>query len=673
MKRHVKIFAWMVTAMLIWPVSAPAQEVTLNFRDADIQSVIKFVAEFSGKNFLVDNRVRGKVTVISPKAVSIADAYEVFLSILSVNGFTAIPAGTVVKILPVSDGKQAGGAVRGKGKPAESDALITQIVPVENADAQQLVNVLRPLMAPSANLTSYAPANLLIITESAGNIRRLMKIVEALDIADVVGFKLFPLQYASADKMAQTLNDLYSGGRVAGIASSAGRGVKSPQRQVGEGAFKVIAYTPSNVLIVVAPSHVISEIDSVIARLDVEPEPDAGRLQVRYLRNANAEDVAKVLTGVIADASQSGSQAAAKGGAVLPKVVFSGEVKVTADPSTNALLIIADQSDREAINKIIDKLDIRRLQVFVEGLIVEVQGDTLKQLGIEWAAGHDFSSTNLAVVGGQNFGTLSTIGAAASGNTGADLASAAAAALPGGLTAGIVRGSITAGDITLGGIVRALQSNADTNILSTPNLLTMDNEEAEIIVGQNVPFVTGQNSTQGGISNPFQTIERKDIGLTLRVTPQISEGDTIRLDIYQEVSSIAPGTANGASDLITNKRSIKTVVLANNEQIIVLGGLIRDDVSESVQKVPCIGSIPLIGEPFRYTDQQQRKTNLMVFLRPHIINSTQDIKAITQEKYMQIKGLYEDAQGGGTILFPRRQPPLPPDMDPTQSGDEISE
>ena len=661
----MKVFVWMA-AVILWllPASATAQEVTLNFRDADIQSVIKFAAEFSGKNFLIDNRVRGKVTVISPKAISSRDAYEVFLSILRVNGFTAVPAGKVVKILPISDGKQAGGEVRAKGKPAASDALITQIVPVENADAQQLVNVFRPLMSPAGNLVAYAPANLLIITEAAANVRRMMEIVEALDVADVVGFKIFQLQYASAEKLAQTLNDLYDGGRAA-ITSQ--RGGNKQQRQAGAAGIKMIAYAPANMLIVLASSYVISEIESVLAKLDVKPEADVGRLQVRYLRNANAEDVAKVLTGVIADAGQTGGQAATKGGAVLPKVMFSGDVKVTPDPSTNALLIIADPADREAINKIIDKLDIRRLQVFVEGLIVEVQGDTLKQLGIEWAAAQDITN-NLAAVGAQNFGTLSTIGAAVGGNSGADLATAAAAALPGGLTAGIIQGSLSDGDITIGGIVRALQSNSDANILSTPNLLTMDNEEAEIVVGQNVPFVTGQNATQGGTANPFQTIERKDIGLTLRVTPQISEGDTIRLDIYQEVSSIAPGaSATGASDLITNKRSIKTVVLANDEEIIVLGGLIRDDVSESVQKVPCIGSIPILGEPFRFTEQQQRKTNLMVFLRPHIINSTQDIRAITQEKYLKIKGLYEDVQGGGTMLFPREQAPLPSAMDPTQA------
>jgi len=663
----MKGFVWMA-AVWLWllPASAMAQEVTLNFRDADIQSVIKFVAEFSGKNFLIDNRVRGKVTVISPKAISSRDAYEVFLSILRVNGFAAVPAGKVVKIVPISDGKQAGGEVRAKGKPAVSDALITQIVPVENADVQQLVNVFRPLMSPAGNLVAYAPANLLIITEAAANVRRMMEIVAVLDVAEVVGFKIFQLQYASAEKLAQTLNDLYGDGRAA-ITSQ--RGGNKQQRQAGAEAIKVIAYAPANMLIVLASSYVISEIESVLAKLDVEPEADVGRLQVRYLRNANAEDVAKVLTGVIADAGQAGGQAAAKGGAALPKVMFSGDVQVTPDPSTNALLIIADPVDRESINKIIDKLDIRRLQVFVEGLIVEVQGDSLKQLGIEWAAGHDFASTNLAVVGGQNFGTLSTVGGAIGGSTGADLASAAAAALPGGLTAGIIRGSLSGGDVTLGGIVRALQNNADTNILSTPNLLTMDNEEAEIVVGQNVPFVTGQNATQGGTANPFQTIERKDIGLTLRVTPQISEGDTIRLDIYQEVSSIAPGTTSGASDLITNKRSIKTVVLANDEEIIVLGGLIRDDVSESVQKVPCIGSIPVLGEPFRFTDQQQRKTNLMVFLRPHIINSTQDIRAITQEKYLEIKGLYEDVQGGGTMLFPHEQTPLPAAMDPTRAGE----
>ncbi|MDX8412145.1 MAG: type II secretion system secretin GspD [Mariprofundaceae bacterium] len=657
MKQH-KISIWLVVACLwLLPESTSAQEVTLNFRDADIQSVIKFVAEFSGQNFLVDNRVRGKVTVISPKAISSRDAYEVFLSILRINGFAAVPAGEVVKIIPISDGKQAGGEVRSRGKPKASDALITQIVPVESADAQQLVNVLRPLMSPAGNLVAYAPANLLIITEAAVNVRRMMEIVETLDVADVVGFKMFSLRYAAADKMVQTLNELYGRGR-AGIAA---RGNKKGQRQIAA-EIKMISYEPANVLIVVAPSNVISEIDSLVTRLDVEPKPDAGRLQVRYLRNANAEDVAKVLTGVITDASA--GKSAGKGG-VLPKAVFSGDVKVTPDPTTNALLILADPVDRDSINKIIDKLDIRRLQVFVEGLIVEVGGDTLKQFGVEWAVGKDFTNAGVAVLGGQNFGSLSSLGSAVGNNTGSALGGAVATALSSGLTAGIIRGSLAGGNATIGGIVRALERNADSNVLSTPNLLMMDNEQAEIIVGQNVPFVTGQNSTQGGTSNPFQTIERKDIGLTLRVTPQISEGDTIRLDLYQEVSSIAPSsTSADASDIITNKRSIKTVVLANDGEIIVLGGLIRDDASESVQKVPCIGSVPILGEPFKFTEITQRKTNLMVFLRPHIINSTDDIKVITQEKYLEIKDLYNQRPTGGTMLFPYGKRELPVKISP---------
>lgn len=626
----------LAVVMLCIASPAMAQSVTLNFKNADIRSVIEFVSGFSGKNFLVDNRVTGVVTIISPSPVSEDEAYAVFLSVLEVNGYAAVESGTVTKIVPRAESKQKSVPVQGPGAAAENDDMVTQVLRLQYADAQQLVALLRPLISPNSHLVAYPSGNILLLTDTSSNILRVQQILKMVDRKDTVGVQLFPLEYASADKLATTLTSLYAG-----------------QGQPGGLNVKAIAHQPGNLLVIVAAPQLLNEVAAVIERLDVKPRPDSGRLQVRYLKHANAEDAAKVLTDLF---SNQGAAAAAQG-----KSLLSGEIKVVADSGTNALMITSDPSDSDAINEIIDKLDVRRLQVLVEALIVEVSGNNSEQFGIEWLSGKAFNGGNVSVVGGQNYGTISSVGQTLSQNQGGDLAAAAASALQPGLTVGLLQGNINGGPVTLGAIVRALETHGDTNVLSTPNILTMDNEEAEIVVGQNVPFVTGQNSTQGGVANPFTTIERKDIGLTLRVTPQISEGDSVRLEIYQEVSSISTDAtvAGTASDLITNKRSVKTVALAKDGQMMVLGGLMREDTGTTVRRVPCIGAVPLVGEPFKYTDNTKRKTNLMVFLRPKIIRSDSDIRSITSEKYSDIKSLYEAPVSGGTILFPREEKKIP--------------
>ena len=627
-------------ALLMGAMPAWAGNVTLNFKDADIRAIIEFVAGFSHKNFLVDKRVKGRVTIVSPTPIPEKDAYKVFLSILEVNGYSAVESGDVVKIIPMSEAKQKGGPVASGQVPQAGDMLITHLIPLKHASAQQLVGVLRPLMSPNSFLTAYAPANMLVLSDTASNAEKIARIVRSLDVSEAVGVRLFPLKYASAEKVASTLQRMY-------------QATAAPGRPVA--AVRVIAHNPGNVLVVVAPGDVMREISSVVRRLDVKPAQGSGRVWIRYLKNADAEDVSKVIASLIS------GKASAKNG----KPMFAGEVKVVADPATNALLITADPADHKALDALIDKLDIRRLQVLVEALIVEISGSGAQQFGMEFRGMGDFTQPGRRAIGGTTF----------SNQGGVNIGSVATNPLnPGaGLAVGVVDGTVTfAGKqfLNLGALLRALETKTDVNILSTPNILTMDNEEAEIIVGQNVPFLTGQNATQGGTANPFQTIERKDVGLTLRVTPQISEGDTIRLKIYQEVSSVSPGSskATGATDIVTNKRSIKTTVLANDGNIIVLGGLIRDDNSTSVQRVPCIGAIPVLGEPFKFTENTTRKTNLMVFLRPHIIRGKGDMDAITEEKYRQIEGIYNRQDYEGTIIFPQKRKPLPKEMNPLRRG-----
>jgi len=619
--------------------SAPlaiAKDITLNFKNADIRAFIEFVAGFSGKNFLVDNRVKGKVTIVSPSPISQEHAYEVFLSVLEVNGFATVPGSSITKIVPRAESKQKALPVR-MNQGVSDDSMVTQVMKLSFADAQQLVALIRPLISPNSHLVAYPRGNMLLLTDSASNIKRIQRIITLLDRKDAVGVQLFTLKHASADKLATTLTTLYA--------------ANTPGAQ--KGAVKALAHQPGNMLIVVAAPQIINEVAGVIERLDIAPESDSGRLQVRYLKHANAEDVAKVLNELV------GGQTAATAKPGQTKALFAGEVKVVADSGTNALLITADPSDIKAVSRIIDRLDIRRRQVLVEALIVEVSGDAIERFGVEWMA------TGGVGASVQNFQNIQPVGAALSANAAAaapvSTSLALTAAAPQGLTLGMINNALS-----IGALVQAMQSDTDANVLSTPNLLTMDNEEAEIVVGKNVPFITGQNSTQGGIANPFQTIERKDVGLTLRVKPQISEGDSVRLEIYQEISSVDGETAGGGG-LTTSKRSIKTVVLANDQQMIVLGGLMRDDQKAAVQKVPCFGAIPIFGEPFKFTSNQTTKTNLMVFLKPIIIKSASQIEEITDHKYIDIKKLYEQPLQGGTILFPQKEKNMPANLIPAQN------
>jgi len=633
--------------LLVFAVpQALARDVTLNFKDADIRAFIEFVAGFSGRNFLIDNRVKGKVTIISPTPVSDDAAYAIFLSVLEVNGFAAVQSGKVIKIVPRAEGKQkplpvfseSESKIRNKTKAG--DELITEVIRMKYADASQLMAILRPLVPPNSSISVYGRGNMLLMTDSAANIRRVRQVVKLLDRNEAMGVKVFSLKHASAEKVAQALGQLY-GGPAQGAVSNV----------------KAMAYQPGNMLIVVAAPQLLNEVVRMVGKLDIAPQTDNERLYVRYLKNADAEDVAKVINSLISGQSQGGKGAVP--GVAPGKALFTGDVKVVADPATNALLITADAGDRVGLDRLIDKLDIRRLQVLVEALIIEITANGAQQFGMEFRGLSDPTTPGRKAIGGTSFSNGGT-----SINT---LAATTTPLNPGsGLAVGVVDGTVTFGGSTflnLGALLRALETKSDANVLSTPNILTMDNEEAEIIVGQNVPFVTGSSSTQGGTANPFQTIQRQDVGLTLRVTPQISEGDTIRLKIFQEVSSVAPNQGT-AQDIVTNKRSIKTTVLASDGNIVVLGGLMRDDSTKGVQRVPCLGAVPLLGEPFKFTDNSHNKTNLMVFLRPHIIRSRADMKAITEKKYREVQGVYKNQQYEGTILFPQDKPPLPKDMNP---------
>lgn len=634
-------------------------ELLFNFQQADIQAVAKTISQLTGRNFLLDPRVKGTITIISSTPVSRAAAYQIFLSALKAQGFTAVPGpGGVTKIVPEADARQS--APVGSGKIARAgDQLVTQVIEVEQGRAADLVPLVRPLMSPNGLLSVYAPANTLVITDYADNIRRLARLIGLVDQppGDVT---LISMEHASAIEMADLLSRLLG---AAAAAVPAGQ----PGGQAAAGAppgLSIIPDARTNSLLVQTDSlALLNRVRALIAQLDVPARP-GGNTRVIYLRNAEAENIAQILRGLIAGEArtQAPTRAAARGAPATGAAAVAPASLVQAHEESNALVINAPDPVYNNIRAVIEKLDIRRAQVFVEALIAEVSLDRSSQFGFQWFAASEAGDG--AVGGVQNFPF-----------TGSGIANVVQNPL--GLGAGLslaylgdrIRlpdGSEVRG---LGALARALQEDADTNILSTPNLLTLDNAEARIVVGQNVPFVTGRftqtvAAAAGGVVNPFQTIERRDVGLTLRIKPQISEGRGIKLQIFQEVSSVARAATTGAQDLVTNKRALETTVLVDDGHTVVLGGLIDESFQESVQEVPLLSKIPLLGELFRYRERIKRKTNLMVFLRPVVARSPADARAFTEDRYQYIRGQQLQTDVAPTWAIRRYDVPVLPPLVP---------
>jgi len=621
-------------------------EVLLNFQAAEIQGVVKAVGQMTGRNFLLDPRVKGQITIISARPVTTTAAYQIFLSALKAQGFTAVEGIGATKIVPTTEAK-ANAEVNLQGEPRGGERIMTHVLVVQHTSATQMIPLLRPLMSPTSQLSAYDQANALIITDYADNIRRMMRIVEKIDQPVSSDVTIITLRHASALDLADLVTRLSLPG-----ASAPGQPVQPGQPPGGVGGagdrFNIVPDLRTNSLLVRAdnPGRV-NQIRSLIDKLDV-PALSGGQTRVIYLRNADAVKLAEVLRGLLAGEARTQTAAAATPTAAgLRPTGTSGKVAeaslIQADEATNALIINAQDATYNNLRGVIEKLDVRRTQVYVEALIVEMQTDAAQELGVQWAGGVPAGSG--AVAGIQNFPSAnpSLIGAVASPTT--------AFANAGGLLLGFLGEQVTLPDGTvirgLGALARALETRGLANILSTPNLMTLDNAEAKIVVGQNVPFVTGSfaqatGTTTGAAVNPFQTIERKDVGLTLKIKPQVSEGGTIKMDIYQEVSNVALTSVSGASDLVTNKRSIDTKVLVDDGHTIILGGLIEDNKSESEQSVPLLGRLPLIGGLFRYKSKTGKRTNLMVFLRPVIIHGPQESFSVTSDRYLYLRARTQD-------------------------------
>lgn len=656
------------------PVLRPGQ-MMFNFQEADIQAVVKTVSQITGKNFLIDPRVKGKLTIISTQPVSKNAIYQIFLAALKAQGYAAVSSASgFIKLVPLGDAKQNAEVTTGVA-PRPGEQTITHVITIQHGSAAQIVPLLRPLMAPTSQISVYPPTNTLIITDYADNIRNLIQIIDNLDQEGGGEIAIIPLKYASALDIADVIVRLYPN-----VSQSAG-GPSIPMAGVGEADRVTIMPDPrTNSLLVRAENQgTVNDLRALVERLDV-PAKGGGNTRVVYLRNADATKLAEILRGLLAGEAHAQTATAVPGrpAGATPAAETS---TIQADAATNSLIISAPDAVFNNLRAVIEKLDVRRAQVYIEALIAEVTTDKASQFGIQWAAGGGAGS---GVVGGVTNFTNSATPLAA---TAASPATALGAA--GGLTLAYLGKKITLSNgqtvRSLGALATALEETSITNILSTPNILTMDNEEAKIVVGQNVPFVTGSYAqsatTTGGAAttvSPFQTIERQDVGLTLKIKPQISEGGTIKLKISQETSSIATATGVTASDLITNKRTLDTTVLVDDGNIIVLGGLIEDSISGDTQEVPYLGRIPLLGWLFKYHTNHKTKTNLMVFLRPVIVRNPNASYDFTASRYAHIHAEETKINKNPTPLLDKFKPaqPLPPgpsqDNSDANPADDVS-
>lgn len=599
---------WVLAVLLLISVVSPIQAQEswqINLKDADIGAFISQVADITGKSFVVDPRVKGKVNVITSEAMNSHGVYELFLSVLQLHGFAAVPAGDVILIVQQNDVKQNGRDLDEKAGIG-SQELLTKVIMIKNTPALDLVPILRPLVAKYGHLAGVKSSNALIISDHAVNIRRIEQIIDRLDKSGSEELEVIQLKEAWVGNVVTMLQSLDPAKVSQGNANTTDN---------TSGSIRVVADERSNRLIIKGEKTARERIRQLIEQLD-QPSYFSGSAQVIRLHYADATKLAEMLKALMADTSTGKDENQAK-----------GQAAIYADEDLNALVVRAEPSLMKEVQELVASLDVRRAQVLIESAIVEVTGDNSAALGVQWATG------NLdAPVGGTNFSnagpSLSSIATSvATGDVGSAVGS--------GLTLGGY--SEINGEVDFGVVIQALQSNTATNLLSTPSIMTLDNQEAEIIVGQNVPFRTGSTASSSN-ANPFTTITREDVGITLKVKPHIHDGEAIRLEVEATAESVAQTSVDGSADLITNKRSIKTMILSADKETIVLGGLIRDDVREVVSKVPLLGDIPLIGWLFRSKSTSTVKSNLMVFLRPTIVSSSTGARELTQDKF---NGIWE--------------------------------
>jgi general secretion pathway protein D len=664
------LIALFVSATL--PAAPPAGSqdgptITPNYKDADLSQIIQAVSEVTGKNFIIDPRVNAKVTMVSATPLSPAAFYEAFLAVLQVYGYVAVPAGKVIKIIPNNDSRQAPALDLPNEVSATSDELVTQIITLKNVNAGVLVPMLRPLIPQYGHLAAYPPGNMLIISDRASNVSRIMRIVARMDESGDEPIEVIALHNASASDVVRVVNSLNQGQGAEG----------------GGAAVKIVADDRTNSILLTGEKSQRLRLKALIVDMDT-PLTTGGDTQVRYLRYADAEKIADKLKG------QATASAKAQGGPPVPGAGgaatgggggganVDASVTIWADVATNALIMTAPPKIMKSLMAVIDKLDIRRAQVQVEALIVEIDVNKSSNLGVQWLLFGQGSTTVPA-------GIINLPGA------GTSIVDLAAAALSGGLTtststtgttglttapissstvgtgATVAVGRVVNSGTSFAALVQALRSDGESNIISTPSLITMNNEEAEVKVTQEIPLITGSYSSStasvGGTTSPFTTIQREEVGTILKVTPHINEGNSVQLKIEQEDSS--PGAKlTDSADISTNKRSIKTTVLIEDGGIIVLGGLMSDTVTESEDRVPVLGAIPLLGNLFKSRSGSRQKKNLLVFIRPKILRDADATESTSEQKYNDVRQMQKTLNGGHITLLPGQKQPVVPAMPP---------
>jgi len=637
--------------------------ITPNYKDADLSQIIQAVSEVTGKNFIIDPRVNAKVTMLSATPMSPAAFYEAFLSVLQVYGYVAVPAGKVIKIVPNTDARQLPANDLPNDVSRTSDEIVTQIISMKNVSAAQLVPILRPLIPQYGQLAAYAAGNMLIISDRASNVSRIVRIIQRMDESGDEPIEVIALHNASAADVVRIVNSLNQGGQGAEAAGAAA---------------KIVADDRTNSILLTGEKSQRLKLKALIINMDT-PLATGGDTQVRYLRYADAEKIADKLKGqATATAKAQGGPPTAGTGGGTPNVDAS--VTIWADVSTNALIITAPPKIMKSLMAVIDKLDIRRAQVQVEAIIVEIDVNKSANIGVQWLLdggnSYGYGVTNLP---GQGT-SIVDLAAAVLGATG----STSALTNPNNITGttgttGLSSSTVgTGGTFALGrynsntgkgfaALIQALRSDGSSNIISTPSLITMNNEEAEVKVTQEIPLITGSYSSStasvSGTTSPFTTIQREEVGTILKVTPHINEGNSVQLKIEQEDSSPGAKLANSA-DISTNKRSIKTTVLIEDGGVIVLGGLMSDTVLESEDRVPGLGSIPLIGNLFKSRSGSRQKKNLLVFIRPKILRDANATESTSEIQYNDLRQNQKSLNNGHIMLLPHEKQPavqaLPP-------------
>ena len=659
------------------PALKSGEQVTLNFVNADIEAVTRAMGAMLDRQFIVDPRAKGNITVYSETPLTVREAYLNYLAALRGLGFTVVENAGLLKVVPEADAKLQAGTVSIGAVQQRGDQILTQIFKLNHENPNNLVAVLRPLISPNNTINANPGSNTLVITDYADNLARLGKIIAALDQPSASEIEVVPLKHALAADMAPVVQRLAdSGAQTPGLPAGGGGGVS------------IIADTRSNALIVRAANPAKqAQVRSIIDKLDLPTQGSGpgGSIWVVHLKNADAVKLATMLRAAFSSGSAGGgtgggqatTPASQPGGATqatAPVQASAGPSTggfIQADPSTNSLVITAAEPLYKQLRNVIDRLDSRRAQVYIESLIVKVDAEKMADIGIQWQAASGQKGDSTIVVGGTNYGQPNIVTTTGIINSGSGVSGLAGAAVPPGFNIGVLQ---KIGEFyNIAALARFLETKTDANVLATPNLVSLDNEEAKIVIGQNVPFLTGSFTTTGNAStNPFQTIERKDVGLTLRIKPQIGEGGTVRLVIYQENSSVVPSSRLSPQGLTTDKSAIETTVVVDDGQIMVLGGLLKDEYGGSVSQVPFLGDLPILGPLFRTDTRTRTKSNLMVFLRPIVIRTPEDSNALSIDRYDLIRAQQQSVgQPRQSIIMPINGAPVAPPLAPAESGSPL--